>query len=167
MPPLRVAMPHRVWVAMTPVADTNVLARFIIGDDEAQEAAAIRVFEKPKVIIPTIVFCELAWVMRYSYRRTDSEIASAIRGVLKMKNVVVQSGEVQAGLQMLDAGGDFADAAIAHTGSGMAKGGAVFTSFDKKAVRKLSALGFAATTPVRAPSNDSPNSGGSGETEEE
>lgn len=165
MPPLRAAMPHRVWAAMTPVVDTNVLARFIIGDDEAQEAAAIRVFEKPLVIIPTIVFCELAWVMRYSYQRPSSDIASAIRGILKMKNVVVRAGEVQAGLQMLDAGGDFADAAIAHTGSGMAKGGAVFTSFDKKAVRKLSALGFAAITPVQTPSSD--GAGGSAETGEE
>ena len=147
MPPLRAATLHRAQVTMTPVADTNVLARFIMGDDEAQEAAAIRVFVQPQVIIPTIVFCELAWVMRYSYQRSNSDIASAIRGVLKMSNVVVQADEVQAGLQMLDAGGDFADAVIAHAGNSMAVGGGVFTSFDKKAVRKLAALGVAAVIP--------------------
>lgn len=147
MPPLRAATLHRVQATMTPVADTNVLARFIMGDDEAQEAAAIRVFEQPQVIIPTIVFCELAWVMRYSYQRPSSDIASAIRGVLKMNNVVVQTDEVRAGLQMLDTGGDFADAVIAHAGSSMAKGSGVFTSFDKKAVRKLAALGVAAAIP--------------------
>jgi hypothetical protein len=42
---------------------------------------------------------------------------------------------VEAGLNMMARGGNFADGAIAYTGQGL--GGAEFVSFDKKAVNTL------------------------------
>lgn len=130
---------------MALAVDTNVLARFIVGDDAQQEAAAQKVFASPQVFIPTVVFCELVWVMRATYKLPDAVIASAIRGVLNMENVEVRAAEVQAGLEMLDAGGDFADGVIAHLGGEM--GAEAFVSFDRKAVRLLSARGIAASVP--------------------
>jgi predicted nucleic-acid-binding protein len=46
---------------------------------------------------------------------------------------------VEAGLAMLDAGGDFADGVIAFTGRQL--GGNVFASFDRQAVELVSATG--------------------------
>ncbi|MCE4317542.1 PIN domain-containing protein, partial [Xanthomonas hortorum] len=46
---------------------------------------------------------------------------------------------VEAGLLVLDAGGDFADGVIAYEGNWL--GGETFVSFDKKAVALLTAQG--------------------------
>jgi predicted nucleic-acid-binding protein len=46
---------------------------------------------------------------------------------------------VRAGLAQLEAGGDFADAVIAHSGRDL--GGETFVSFDKKAVDLLGKSG--------------------------
>jgi len=55
---------------------------------------------------------------------------------------VVNRASAEAGLAMLDAGGDFADGVIAFDGQG---GGAdIFASFDRKAVKLLAAKGLPA-----------------------
>jgi predicted nucleic-acid-binding protein len=50
---------------------------------------------------------------------------------------------VEAGLTILEAGGDFADGVIAHEGRFM--GGETFVSFDKRAVSLISKQGQQAT----------------------
>jgi predicted nucleic-acid-binding protein len=47
-------------------------------------------------------------------------------------NVMVNRPAVEAGLAVLEAGGDFADGVIAHEGRWL--GGDVFVSFDQRAV---------------------------------
>jgi predicted nucleic-acid-binding protein len=49
---------------------------------------------------------------------------------------------VDAGLQMLARGGDFADGVIAS--AGMAMGAETFVSFDRKAVARLDQMGISA-----------------------
>lgn len=49
--------------------------------------------------------------------------------LLGSENIAVNRGAVDAGLQLLRAGGDFADGVIAF--EGMALDGAIFVSFDK------------------------------------
>ena len=56
-------------------------------------------------------------------------------------NVVVNRPVVQAGLAVLDAGGDFADGIIAFEGSWL--GGDTFVTFDKKASKILASQGQA------------------------
>jgi predicted nucleic-acid-binding protein len=53
--------------------------------------------------------------------------------------VEVNRPAVQAGLVVLEAGGDFADAVIAHEGQWL--GGETFVSFDRKAIASLTAQG--------------------------
>ena len=65
--------------------------------------------------------------------------ASAIRALLAAANVEVNRPAVEAGLLVLDAGGDFADGVIAYEGNWL--GGETFVSFDKKAVALLTAQG--------------------------
>jgi predicted nucleic-acid-binding protein len=57
-------------------------------------------------------------------------------------NVVVNRPATEAGLAMLEAGGDFADGVIAYEGRWL--GADTFTSFDKKAVRLIEAQGKSA-----------------------
>jgi predicted nucleic-acid-binding protein len=68
-----------------------------------------------------------------------SDVAAALRAFLDSQNVVANNSAVEAGLILMDAGGDFADGAIAH--EGMELGAEIFLSFDKAAVRRLTASG--------------------------
>jgi predicted nucleic-acid-binding protein len=121
-------------------ADTNVLIRALIGDDETQAAVARGMLATAEIVaIPISAFCELYWVLNRSYRISAQHIATAIRGLLASDNVAVNRPAVEAGLMLLDAGGDFADGVIAHEGSRLR--GEIFVSFDKKAVKQLAAAG--------------------------
>ena len=124
-------------------ADTNVLLRLVLADDEAQSLAAIEAMESAThVAISVHSLCELAWVLERLYKKSRADIAAAIRGLIDAENVVVNRPAVAMGLAVLDAGGDFADGAIAFDGQWL--GGETFVSFDKTAVRLLDAQGIAA-----------------------
>jgi predicted nucleic-acid-binding protein len=87
------------------------------------------------------MLCELVWVL-HSYKIRPSDIAQAIRDLLNSANVAVNRSTAEAGLAMLDAGGDFADGVIACEGNWL--GADTFVSFDKKAVKLLEAQGKSA-----------------------
>jgi predicted nucleic-acid-binding protein len=71
-----------------------------------------------------------------------TEIAEAMRRLIGSANVVVDRPAVEAGLAVMDAGGDFADGIIAHEGHQL--GADIFISFDRQAVRLFQAKGEAA-----------------------
>ncbi|MCW5321207.1 type II toxin-antitoxin system VapC family toxin [Verminephrobacter aporrectodeae subsp. tuberculatae] len=92
------------------IVDTNVLARFLVGDDKQQNKIAKRLFETAEeIIIPTHVFCELVWVLLSVYKSRPEEVHAKICGIIKSRKVVVRNDEIGAGLQMMETGGDFAD----------------------------------------------------------
>ena len=124
-------------------ADTNVLVRAVVGDDPQQSAiasAALR--EADAIAVPLPVLCELVWVLRRAYRFADAEISEAIRTLIDANSVRVDRAAAEAGLALLEAGGDFADGVIAHQGQWL--GGERFVSFDHQAVSLLQAQGVAA-----------------------
>jgi len=93
--------------------DTNVLVRYLTWDDEAQALAAAKTIEAADaVVVPTIVLCELAWVLKRAYRYGGTEIAAAIRRIIESRTVEVDRPAAEAGLAMLAQGGDFADGVI-------------------------------------------------------
>lgn len=123
-------------------ADTNVLLRLVVPDDEAQQALAIEMLKRAgSVAISVHSLCELAWLMERRYAAPRPEIAAAIRLLVNTRNVVVNRPAVEAGLAVFDAGGDFADGVIAFDGQWL--GGETFVSFDRKAVKLLKGLGTA------------------------
>ena len=133
---------------MNVIIDTNILLRYTVGDDVAQAAIAERVIEtSTEVVIPTHVFCEYVWTLRARYKQPTEAIAEAIRAIVATDRIVVNDDEVQAGLLMMDDGGDFADGVAAYAGSCMASGPAVFASFDKQAVKLLVGRGLSALVP--------------------
>jgi predicted nucleic-acid-binding protein len=117
-------------------ADTNVLVRAIMGDDERQsEIAQYELANAEVVALALPALCELVWVLSQGYKIQAAEIAEAIRRLMNAANVVVNRLAVEAGLDLLDAGGDFADGVIAFEGNWL--GADIFVSFDKRAVKLI------------------------------
>jgi predicted nucleic-acid-binding protein len=128
------------------IADTNILLRAIVGDDAKQSRLAeAELARAAAVVIPIPVFCELVWVLQQSYKRSANEVADAVRGLLDSAKVVANRPAAEAGLALLESGGDFADGAIAF--EGIELGGQEFVSFDKAAVKLLERQGYAGRVP--------------------
>jgi predicted nucleic-acid-binding protein len=128
-------------------ADTNLLVRAMTNDTPGQaEIARRELIDSEMVILTRQALCETVWVLSQGYKIPASEIAAGIRKLIAAPNVVVDRLAAQAGLDMLDAGGDFADGVIAL--EGRLTGSDHFVSFDKKAVRLLSARGYSARLPA-------------------
>lgn len=120
--------------------DTNVLLRLVVGDDEAQQQCAVETLEKAELVAISVhTICEFAWVLNRLYHTPPADIAASIRRVLEIRNVAVNRPAIDAGLSILDAGGDFADGVIAYDGQWL--GGEIFLSFDRKAVMLLEEQG--------------------------
>jgi len=122
--------------------DTNVLVRAVVQDDPRQAVIASKAVKAEVLAVGTSCLCEFAWVLRRVYEFQPSAIAAAIRELLAAGNVEANRPAVEAGLAMLEAGGDFADGAIAYEGRWL--GGETFVSFDAKVVELLKAQGEAA-----------------------
>ena len=123
-------------------ADTNVLVRAIMGDDARQSQIAQTELAKAEIVaLPLPVLCELAWVLSKGYKVSVPDVAEAIRRLIGAVNVAVNRPVAEAGLDLLDAGGDFADGVIAFEGSILEAD--VFVSFDKKAARLIESNGKA------------------------
>lgn len=119
-------------------ADTNVLVRAVVGDEPQQSAIASALLrEADAIAVPLPVLCELVWVLRRAYGVADADISEAIRTLIEADSVRVDRAAAEAGLTLLEAGGDFADGVIAHQGQWL--GGESFVSFDRQAVALLQA----------------------------
>lgn len=128
---------------MRVTADTNVLVRALTGDDRRQSKIAQAELASADVIgLALPALCELVRVLSQGYGVPSAEIAEAIRRLTGSANVVVNGPAVEAGLALVDAGGDFADGVIAHEGRLL--GADTFLSFDKQAVKLMGSCGQSA-----------------------
>ena len=118
--------------------DTNILVRFLVGDDEAQARKAYDIFKKAEadkyeLFVPLLVMLELIWVLESAYAISRKEILDSIGELLLMP---IFTFEQQTALQqfVLAAQGnkyDLADLLIAC--SAKAQGCVTVIKFDKKA----------------------------------
>ena len=132
----------RGW-AVKITADTNLLVRVVVGDDLRQAGVAEAALANAELVaLPLPVLCEFAWVLNSLYRVPRAGIAVALRRMTGVENVAMNRPAVEAGLAQVDAGGDFADGAIAFEGARL--GADEFVSFDRQAVRLVQARGGAA-----------------------
>jgi predicted nucleic-acid-binding protein len=128
------------WSAVRITADTNVLVRAALGDDPSQARIAADTLMRAEIVaVPLPVLCEFVWVLLRGYGRSAGEIAGSIRDLADSANVHLDRPAVEAGLAILEAGGDFADGIIAFDGRRL--GGPVFVSFDRRAVELIAATG--------------------------
>lgn len=120
--------------------DTNILVRAAVRDNPIQTEAAMREMARAELLALALpCLCEFAWVLRSVYGFRSADIGIAIRSVVAAGNVETNRPAVEAGLAMLDAGGDFADGVIAYEGRWL--GAETFVSFDREAVGMLRAQG--------------------------
>lgn len=128
---------------MKVAVDTNVLVRSVVRDEDEQARVADEILRSASLIAVAIpVLCEFVWVLRKVYDFGLSDIALALQTLLRADNVVVDRTSAEAGLSILESGGDFADGVIAH--EGLRLGGETFVSFDRKAAALLKKQGQSA-----------------------
>ena len=74
-------------------ADTNVWARALLNDDQAQtkkaRSALAQARSRDGVFIPLIVLAELSWVLRGRWEK--ERVLDAINGLLRARGVTVES----------------------------------------------------------------------------
>ena len=121
-------------------ADTNVLVRAAVMDDPAQGAIAAEALLQAEAVAVTLPsLCEFVWVLTRAYKRSVADVAAAVRALVEGASVLVDRPAVEAGLAVLERGGDFAHGVIAF--EGRRAGGRVFATFDEKAAALIHATG--------------------------
>ena len=121
--------------------DTNVLVRVATRDDLKQfRKAAAQMKSAELIAIPLTCLCEFVWVLRRVYGFEPKDILLALNALLDAENVFVNRPAVDAGLEVLKAGGDFADGVIAYEGRWL--GGETLVSFDREALKIIANQGY-------------------------
>jgi predicted nucleic-acid-binding protein len=122
------------------IADTNLLVRLAAHDHSSQEKIVLKLLTEAELVaIPMVALCEFVWVMRSVYKFNTNALINAIRLFSETQNIYLNQPATKAGLETLEAGGDFADGVIAYEGKWL--GGEVFASFDKEAIALLKSKG--------------------------
>ena len=100
--------------------DTNVLVRYVTQDDAEQSRRVTRLIEahcteEDPGFVPTVVLCELVWVLDSGYCYGKSDIVRLLRGMASTPALMLQNHErVSRALSLYEKGGaGFSDCLIA------------------------------------------------------
>lgn len=90
--------------------DTNVLVRFLVGDDPEQSQKA-RTAVGRGIFVSITVLLESEWVLRSLYRQSLAEISQGFRAFAGLPQVTIENPSLLAdALDRTEGGMDFADA---------------------------------------------------------
>ena len=118
--------------------DTNIIVRFLTGDDPGQSEKARAVLKRPDIFVAETAMLEVEWVLRHAYAFEMVAIHDAFIKLCGLPNVVLQNPHrMQLALQWYADGMDFGDAL--HLAASQACG--TFFSFDRKFIRKAEGRG--------------------------
>jgi predicted nucleic-acid-binding protein len=125
--------------------DTNLVIRYLTGDDPRQFELAVAAIEQADAYVCLTVLLEAEWVLRSVYRYRPEQVVRAFRGLAGLPRVTIEEPAVaDLALEWAEGGLDFADALhLAKVQSCEA-----FLSFDADLVQRAGALG---SIPVRSP----------------
>lgn len=91
--------------------DTNVVVRIVANDDPEQSPRAVALFERERIFLTKTVLLETEWVLRFSYKLSRETVVCALRNVIGLQQVEVETiGVVATALDWHEQGMDFADA---------------------------------------------------------
>ena len=91
--------------------DTNIVVRYLTGDEPGQAAKARATINAGQVFVSTTVLLESEWVLRSVYDFAKAEVAAALRAFAGLPGVTVESPVLTAeALDRAEKGMDFADA---------------------------------------------------------
>ncbi len=120
--------------------DTNILVRFLVGDDELQARKVYKIFKtaesiKNELFVPLLVVLELIWVLESVYKIERSIILDSIRELIMMP---ILKFEKQTALQQWirsahDNNLDLSDLLIAYSAD--VQGCKSIITFDRKATK--------------------------------
>ena len=118
--------------------DTNILVRFLAGDDAAQSLRARQLLETEAIWVATTVLLESEWVLRRLLKVPRPVVMRLLHGFAGLPNVTLQDTVLVALAFDLAFGGmDFADALhVAATPDGLR-----FATFDQDFARVATRMG--------------------------
>ena len=117
--------------------DTNVIVRFLTGDDPGQAARARTLIESQDVLASSTVLMEAEWVLRSAYDLDRIAVVQALTAFAGLPHVFVQEPErVARALDWARTGMDFADA-LHLAGAGECE---AFVTFDRRFVKAAAGL---------------------------
>ena len=123
--------------------DTNVVVRYLTDDDLAQAARARGLIDGGDVWLGLTVLLETEWVLRTSYRFSQTDITAAFRTLAGQPTVHVENAGVLAqALTLCDGGLDFADA-LHVSAAAMVDG---FSTLDAALMAQAGRLGMVSVT---------------------
>ena len=124
--------------------DTNVLARYILGDDPEQARRAAAVLREPCFVSDTVLL-ELAWLLKSRFTVPRTKLAAILRKLLTMPTLTFADRALASwAVERFGAGADFADMLHIAT-AGPAD---TFVSFDDRMARQA---GPDAPVPIEQP----------------
>ena len=111
--------------------DTNIVARFVIGDDPVQAQRAAEILAGP-CFVPSTVLLETAWLLSSRFGLDRATVAETLRDLLRLPLLTAPSADqLDWALDRFEAGADFAD--MLHIV--FAVGADSFVSFEKHLAR--------------------------------
>lgn len=120
--------------------DTNIVVRYLTGDDVAQARRVRELVDGGDLFVSISVVLESEWVLRTAYRFHRTEIVTGLRSFIGLAGVTVEDpARVMTALDWAAAGMDLADAM--HLAG--ARDCTAFVSFDRalaKTASRLSAM---------------------------
>jgi predicted nucleic-acid-binding protein len=118
--------------------DTNVLVRYVVGDEPRQAAAARRLIESSCTVdspgvVSLVVLCELVWVLRQGYGYQRSQVALVLRRLLAAQDLAPERSDLAwQALHLYEEGtADFSDYVIGLCGR--QEKATVTCTFDRRA----------------------------------
>jgi predicted nucleic acid-binding protein len=121
--------------------DTNVIVRYLTGDDRKHPARAKALIEGQEVFVATTVLLEAEWVLRSVYNFQPQRLADALMAFAGLPRVVLENPPLAAiALKWAKQGMDFADAL--HLAA--AENCEAFVSFDDRFIKSAAKLGVPA-----------------------
>lgn len=118
--------------------DTNIIIRYVTGDEPRQAARARAIIERQTVFVATTVLLQTEWVLRSAYRFEPAEVVDALTAFCGLPTVSLENAaRVAKALRWMQGGLDFADAlhlAAADDCDG-------FASFDSDFVKRARKAG--------------------------
>lgn len=116
--------------------DSNVVIRFIVGDDAQQAQLARDLIAQPCWIANTVLL-EIGWVLQSRYGFDRSQIATMLRALLDIETVEMDRADLALwAIDRYEAGGDFAD--LVHLASSVSA--VTFATFDRGLARAAGAM---------------------------
>lgn len=127
------------------VIDTNLLVRYLTGDDPQKASAVDKLLDKAlkgdlRIIVPSIVIAELVWVLESFYHIPESDIAGMIAAIMDTPGVeVTEKHLIKASLARYRASNiDFIDAWIIQYAK--ERGIGTIYTFDRKHFKNIEGI---------------------------